>query len=395
MTVTASPAHINKISKREFLRTGAFGACALATGLYGIKNVNNNFTNKEMTNTISILANEEEFRHEARFYELTEKGVRCTLCMNNCLIREGKLSDCHTRTVYKGKLYTIAYGNPCSVHVDPVEKKPLLHFYPETEVYSIATAGCNLSCLNCQNWEISQKSPRETNNYRLMPDEVVQQCQKYRCKSIAYTYSEPIAYFEYTLDTAKLARQKNIRNILVSNGFINEKPLRELCKYVDAANINLKSFDDKIYVKLNNGRVKPVLDTLKIMKEEGVWLEITNLIVPTWTDNLEMIKKMCAWIVENGLHVYPFHFNRFYPMYKLQQLPETPVATLEKARDIAVKAGMKYVYIGNVPGHTGQNTRCPKCKKLLVERKGYRVTQNNISGGKCRFCKEQIHGVWK
>jgi pyruvate formate lyase activating enzyme len=382
------------MTKRDFIRYGVLGTVGIMATLHGLKKNSGSSGKNKLIYSESCMSYADEYIHEARFYEVTEKGVRCTLCANNCLIREGKLSGCHTRITHNGKLYTIAYGNPCSVHVDPIEKKPLLHFYPETEAYSISTAGCNLSCLNCQNWEISQVSPRETNNYKLMPEEVIQQCLKYKCKSIAYTYSEPIAFYEYTYDTAKLARQKGIKNVLVSNGFINEKPLRELCRYIDAANINLKSFDDKIYINLNNGRLKPVLETLKIMKEEGVWLEITNLIVPTWTDNMDMIKRMCDWIVENGLHTYPLHVNRFYPMYKLQQLPDTPVAILEKARDIAVKAGIRYVYIGNVPGHTGQNTYCPKCKKLIVERKGYRITQNNISGGSCKFCKEHIHGYW-
>ena len=228
----------------------------------------------------------------------------------------------------------------------------------------------------------------------LMPIKVIEECLKNNCQSIAYTYSEPIAFYEYVYDTAKLAREKKIKNVLVSNGYINEKPLRDLCKYLDAANINLKSFSDDIYLRLNAGKLQPVLNTLKIMKEENVWLEITNLVVPTWTDDFDMIKRMCDWIVANGLNDYPLHFLRFHPMYKLTQLPSTPVNSLQKAKDIAVKAGCKYVYIGNITDPKALNTYCPKCKSLLIERMGYQIVKNNLQNGKCKSCGEKIAGVW-
>ncbi len=331
----------------------------------------------------------------AMYQTETPRGVRCLICPNECTLKEGEWSDCRNRVNIGGTLYTMAYGNPCAVHVDPVEKKPLNHFLPGSRAFSIATAGCNLACLNCQNWTISQKSPKETRNFDMMPDKVVENAKKYKCESIAYTYSEPVTFYEYTLDTSKLARQEGIRNILVSAGYIHEKPLRELCQVIDAANIDLKSFSDAIYMKLNAGKLQPVLDGLKIFHEEGVWLEITNLIVPEWTDDLDMIKRMCDWLYDNDLYNYPLHFSRFHPDYKLTQLPPTPLSTLEKAREIALKAGIKFVYIGNVPGGDYENTYCPKCHKLLIERKGYLITQNHIKDGKCEYCGEEIPGVWK
>jgi pyruvate formate lyase activating enzyme len=228
----------------------------------------------------------------------------------------------------------------------------------------------------------------------LMPAEVVSEAVANGCKSIAYTYSEPIAFFEYTYDTARLAKARGIKNVLVSNGYINEKPLRDLCKHLDAANINLKSFSEEIYAKLNGGSLQPILDGLKIFREEGVWLEITNLVVPNWTDNTDMIRQMSEWLVSNGFKDNPLHFNRFFPLYKLTNLPYTPLETLEKARAIAQKAGMKYVYIGNVPGTDYENTVCPSCKKTLVVRRGFTILENNIRNAACRFCGTAIPGNW-
>ncbi len=331
---------------------------------------------------------------EAMFYVRSGAKLRCQKCPNECVLDEGGTGFCRSRVNYSGKMYSIAYGNPCAVHIDPIEKKPLFHFLPTSRAFSIAVAGCNFRCLNCQNWEISQVSPNETNNANLMPDAVVDQCSRNRCESIAYTYSEPTSFYEYAYDTAKLARARGIRNVWKSNGYINELPLRTLCKYLDAANIDLKSFDDSIYSRLSSGKLAPVLRTLKVFRDEGVWLEITNLVIPGWTDDFDMIRRMTDWLCANGLSDSPLHFSRFVPLYKLTQLPTTPVSTLEKARDLARGSGMKYVYIGNVPGHQAENTYCPKCAKLLVERRGFSILENNIAAGQCKFCGERISGVW-
>jgi len=335
-----------------------------------------------------------KWSREAYHYKITERGVECTNCPNQCVLKRMETSKCRNRINVKDKLYSIAYGNPCAVHVDPIEKKPFFHFLPSSRAFSIATAGCNFACLNCQNWEISQKSPKETENMDLMPDRVVEACLNNNCQSIAYTYGEPTVFYEYVYDTARIARASGIKNVYKSNGYINEQPIRMLSKYLDAANIDLKGFTEDTYLKLNSGKLAPVLRTLQVLKEEGVWLEITNLVIPSWTDDMKIIRDMCKWLVANKMDDCPLHFSRFSPLYKLTQLPATPVQTLQKARDTALNAGMKFVYIGNLPGSDYENTLCPKCGKTVVARKGFRVIQNTIIAGKCRFCGERIAGVW-
>lgn len=381
------------LSKRQFLKCSLAG---LGIGMGGIQSLNlfSKTTNKMETLNIPPLTGLGKFSKESPYSVATPKGIKCQICPNNCILKEGLESICRTHIVKENKLYTIAYGNPCSVHTDPIEKKPLFHFLPSSLSYSIATAGCNLACLNCQNWEISQISPRETRNIDLFPEKAVDEAVAKGCKSIAYTYSEPIAFYEYMFDIARLAKPRGIKNLLISNGFINERPLRDLCKYLDAANINLKSFSDDIYAKLNGGSLQPILNTLKILKAEGVWLEITNLVVPGWTDDMNMIKEMCEWLATQGFANNPLHFNRFHPLYKLTGLPFTPLSTLEKAREIALKTGLQYVYIGNVPGHASESTFCPKCKKIVVERRGFTILASNLKNNSCKFCNTTIPGVW-
>jgi len=374
------------LNKRDFLKlglAGTCGICALSSGL-------------PLWSATSLPEKNVpgKYSREAMFYTPTAKGMKCQICPNQCQIKPEEHGECRTRYHKDEKLYTIAYGNPCAVHVDPIEKKPLYHFLPESNAFSIATAGCNLACLNCQNWEISQASPLDTRNHDLSPESVVETAKKYNCQSIAYTYSDPVAFYEYAYDTAKIAHLKGIKNVLVSAGYINKEPLRELAQYVDAANIDLKSFSNEVYEMLNAGTLQPVLDSLKYLKDAGVWLEITNLVVPNWTDDLEMIKKMCGWLAENGFEETPLHFSRFHPQHKLAQLPATPVETLEKAREIAFSSGLFYSYIGNVPGTDAENTYCPVCKKLLVERKGFTILKNDIKDGKCTECSVPVSGVW-
>ena len=292
-----------------------------------------------------------------------------------------------------GVLFSLVYGKPCAVHVDPIEKKPFSHFLPSTTTFSIATAGCVLSCKFCQNWQISQAKPEDTDTYDLPPDSVVRQAIFYKCRSISYTYTEPTVFYEYMYDTALIARKFNLKNTMHSCGYMKEKPLRTLSKHIDAANIDLKAFTEDFYGKICGGSLKPVLNSLVVLKEEGVWLEITNLVIPTLNDDMKNIKEMCRWILKNlGLDV-PIHFSRFYPSYKLTNLPPTPLETLTEARRTAMDAGLKFVYIGNIR-HESESTFCPKCKKMLIERTGYFVKQNNISNGKCRFCGTSIAGVW-
>jgi pyruvate formate lyase activating enzyme len=369
---------MKKISKREFLKSSAIytGGLLCTAGM------------------ATGAGKPNKWSREAMFYTPTPRGVKCGICPNECTLRPGETGDCRNRINQDGKLYTMAFGNPCAVHIDPIEKKPLLHFHPQSLVFSIATAGCNFACLNCQNWEISQTGPDKTKNYDLMPEKVVESSKSNKCPSIAYTYSEPVSFYEYVYETSRLARQEKINNVMVSNGYINEEPLKKLVPWLDAANIDLKSFSDDIYLRLSAGKLQPVLNTLKTLKQNGVWLEITNLIVPSWTDDLDMIARMCDWLMENGFADTPLHFSRFHPAYKLTQLPETPVSTLLRARDIAVKAGCQFVYVGNVPGKGFENTRCPYCGENLIVRRGFTILENNLVNGTCSNCKKVISGVW-
>lgn len=374
--------HKKGISKRDFIKKCA----AVSTGMVCIP-CNRIFPEMAADRT-SI------YKREAMFQEETPRGIMCRICPNECVLKEGEVSQCNNRKVRKSKLYTLAYGNPCSVNVDPMEKKPLYHFLPGTRAFSIATAGCNLVCLNCQNWTISQTSPDKTRNYDLMPDKVVEECINKGCRTIAYTYSEPVTFYEYVYETAILARKAGIKNIVKSNGYINPEPLKKLCSVIDGANIDLKSFNESTYLKLSGGKLQAVLDSLKIYRDMGVWLEITNLVVPTWTDNLDEIGKMCRWLSDNGFKKVPIHFSRFFPVYKLEQLPPTPIETLNKAARIAAGEGLVYVYTGNAPGNELSDTKCPSCKKPVISRQGFRVTANTLKDGKCDKCGGTIDGVW-
>ncbi len=329
----------------------------------------------------------------AMYQEESARGVICRICPNECNPKEGELSDCRNRVVRKSKLYTMAFGNPCAVNIDPVEKKPLYHFLPGSTAFSIATAGCNFACLNCQNWTISQTSPDKTRNYDMPPEDVVAKAISGNCRSIAYTYSEPVTFYEYVYETSKAARAAGIKNIMHSNGYINREPLRELCRYIDGANIDLKSFNDSTYLKLSGGKLQPVLDALKVYRDEGVWLEITNLIVPGWTDKPDEIRVMCRWLADNGFTETPIHFSRFQPQYKLEHLPPTPAGILDTAAAIAHEEGLKYIYIGNVPGTDIDDTVCPSCKKKVIERSGFRIVSDSLKNGKCS-CGTTIPGIW-
>ena len=383
-----------KLTRREFVKKGLLALVGLGAGMYAIDNL---LKNPVSTHVFSGEAPQELWKWSREAYHYTQlgKNVQCHVCPNQCILEEGDRSICRVKVNKGGKLYTLVYGNPCAVHVDPVEKKPLFHFLPGSLAFSIATAGCNFRCLNCQNWQISQSRPEETRNIELFPSDVVQEAVRSGAASIAYTYSEPTAFYEYMYDTSRIAKSMGIRNLWITNGYMREEALRDLCKYLDAANVDLKSFREEIYNKLNSGRLQPVLDTLKVLKDEGKWFEITNLVIPTYTDDMDMIRDMCEWIKRNLGLDYPLHFSRFNPMYKLTSLPPTPVETLESAIKIARDTGLKFVYIGNVPGHEAESTYCPSCGRVVIKRKGYIIDENNIQNGACKFCGERIPGVWK
>jgi pyruvate formate lyase activating enzyme len=322
--------------------------------------------------------------------------VQCELCPKMCIIQPGQSGECRVRINIDGVLRTVVYGFPCSVSpYDPVEKKPLFHFLPGTKILSIATVGCNLHCKNCQNWEISQANPEESTAAFLPPERLVQVAKKNHYLSIAYTYSEPIIFYEYTYDSAKLAREANIRNVLVTAGYINEQPWRQLLKYIDAANIDLKGITDEFYREVCSATLKPVQNALVVAKASGVHVEVTNLVIPTLNDKPEQIRQLSRWVKANMGDDTPLHFSAFTPRYKMRHLPPTSPKILETARDIAKSEGLNYVYIGNVTSKEGQNTYCPSCKELLIERSGYTIMQNKLKNGCCPECNKEIYGVWK
>jgi pyruvate formate lyase activating enzyme len=320
--------------------------------------------------------------------------IKCRLCPKGCLISKGERGDCRIRINIDGKLLAVVYSHPCTLHIDPIEKKPLFHFYPGSAILSIATAGCNLHCKNCQNWQISQANPEDIPSYNLKPAQIVETAEDEKCNLIAYTYSEPLAFYEYSLDTSIIAKAFGMKNVLVTAGYLNKKPLRKLYQYTDAANIDLKFFNDKMYRKITTATLEPVLDSLILAKEMDVWLEITNLIIPTLNDDYDEIKKMCIWIRDNLGKDTPLHFSRFFPMYLLKNLPFTPYSILKRAREIALEVGLHYVYIGNVFGSEEENTYCPYDGEILIRRVGYKILENNIINGKCKFCGKEIAGRW-
>ncbi len=320
--------------------------------------------------------------------------VQCRLCPTECVLENYQVGVCRVRINRDGKLYSLVYGKPCAVHVDPIEKKPIFHMLPGTSAFSLATAGCNLTCKFCQNWEISQANPEETRNGSLEPEQVVSLALEKGCRSIAYTYSEPVIFFEYMLDTARLARSRGLRNIWVTGAYINPDPLRELAPHIDAANIDLKGFTDDYYRKVCGGRLQPVLDAIALSVKLGVMVELTNLIVPTLNDDPGMIREMCRWIAGDLGPDVPLHFSRFHPHYRLQKLPPTPLETLWKAHETALDAGIRYVYTGNVPYDERSNTFCPNCRTRLISRVGYFVRKNRLRNGLCPVCATPIAGVW-
>jgi len=333
--------------------------------------------------------------HEAMWYKkIVDGSVQCELCPFRCIIEPGERGICGVRANISGKLRALTYGKPVAIHIDPIEKKPLFHFLPTSNSYSIATVGCNLACNFCQNWTISQTAPEDTKPYSLTPREIVNQAIMKGCSSISYTYSEPIIFYEYMYDISVLAHKAGLKNVFVTCGYINEKPLRQLAKVLDAANVDLKG-PESFYREFTKSSRKPVLRTLKILQEEGVWIEITNLIIPNANDDPEDIRKMCIWIAESlGVDV-PLHFSRFHPNFKLTDRPPTPRKTLEMAREIALDVGLLYVYIGNVPGTEGEDTYCPITGEKVIDRMGFWVTDYKLDSNGRTPAGAIIPGVWK
>lgn len=334
---------------------------------------------------------------EASFWQALEDGkVQCQLCPNRCVLAEGQRGLCKARENRGGKLYSLVYGKPVTTHVDPIEKKPFYHFLPTARAYSLATTGCNLQCLYCQNWDIAQRFPEDVQSRDLSPEQVIEEALQSGAQVIAFTYNEPIVWYEYMYDIAKLAQEKGLRTVMVSNGYINPEPLKKLIPYMDAIKVDLKGFDDQYYQEVTRGRLEPVLGTLKVLRDSGIHYEIVTLLVTGKNDSEEEIKKECQWIKENLGDQVPLHFSRFSPKYKLANLPPTPEETIKKAREICLDIGLKYVYTGNIADVQGSTTFCPDNNQPLIIRKGYFISQNEIDQlGESSICPTEIPGVWR
>ena len=332
---------------------------------------------------------------EAGFYrKLGANVVECGLCPRQCVVGDGGRGYCNVRENRRGTYYTLAHSQICAAHIDPIEKKPFFHFRPGTTAFSVSTGGCNVNCKFCQNWEIAQVALEKLQRQRATPRDLARAAAEHQCPNLAFTYSEPIIATEYYLEAAEAGHAQGIRSVFVSNGFVRPEPLQRLCDRMDAIKIDLKGFTDKYYREVVNAELRPVMDTLLAIRKRGVWSEIVYLVVPTLNDGDADLRAMARWVrAELGADM-PLHFSRFFPQYRLRNLPPTPLETLERAKSISDAEGLRYVYIGNVPGHPAENTYCPKCRRVVVERVGLMTRKVQLKDGRCQFCQQPIPGVW-
>jgi len=334
-------------------------------------------------------------RKEARFYKKhPDREIECLLCPRACKLGDKERGYCGVRENDGGTYYTLVYGKAVSANVDPIEKKPFFHYLPRSSAFSIATAGCNVNCKFCQNWQISQVRAEQVDNLDLPPDDVVAAAQRYACPVIAYTYTEPVVFYEYMYDTSVAARRAGIKNCVVTGGHVKPEPLAELVKVVDAVKVDLKGFTQDFYTNYVRGELQPVLEAIKAVQKSGVWLEVVYLVIPTLNDNNDDIRRMSRWLASEVGPDVPLHFSRFQPMYLVKNLPPTPVSTLQRAHGIACEEGLRYVYVGNVPGHPAESTYCPACRKMVVQRFGFEIREISLDKGKCKSCGHPIPGIW-
>lgn len=336
---------------------------------------------------------------KAQFYKLINhqnKAVQCRLCNHFCRINDEKRGLCKVRENRSGDLSSLVYGYLVSEHVDPIEKKPIFHLYPGSLSYSIATVGCNFLCRHCQNYEISHLTiPRDMDppGNKRTPEQVVTAAREMNCRSISYTYVEPTIFYEFAYDTARLAHEAGLANVFVSNGYTSPEATRKIAPYLTANNIDLKAFTEKFYHEVCGAKLAPVLKTISLMKELGVWVEVTTLVIPGWNDSDRELTQIAEFIKGVDPEI-PWHVSRFYPTYKMTDRLPTPVSTLQKAREIGLAAGLKYVYTGNIPGDDGENTYCPECGQLLISRTGYTISSKGLRGNTCSKCNTPIAGVF-
>ena len=341
-------------------------------------------------------AEDSRFIVEARFYEkLAYKKIRCKLCPRECVIDDRERGYCGVRENRGGSYYSLVHSRVCAAHIDPIEKKPFFHFCPGTLAFSVSTAGCNVNCKFCQNWDISQSRPEQVRSDYLSPKDLAGLAQRYQCPSLSYTYGEPVVFYEYMSDAADAGHALDIKSVVVTGGYIQQEALKKLCQGVDAIKVDLKAFSEKYYKEVVNGELKPVLEALVTIRKLGMWSEIVYLVVPTLNDSDAEFRALVQWIKSNLGADVPLHFSRFHPQYLLKNLPPTPLETLERAKAIADAEGLHYVYLGNIPGHPAESTYCPKCRRVVIGRIGFTVQEMHLRKGKCEYCQQPIPGVWQ
>jgi pyruvate formate lyase activating enzyme len=382
----------NKISRREFLKVGLAGIGSLCVvGNMGCR------PESDAVETATPELDRIGFvnpRPAVWFSDLEGGRVRCELCPHNCVLSKGERARCKVRENRQGVGYTLAYGNPALIQEDPVERKPFYHVLPGSRALSIATAGCNLECDFCEVWDMALVHPEDVYAYDMPAEKIIAHAQASGVRAISYAFGEPVVFYEYMMAVADQAREMGLLNLVHTAGYIQPEPLQELSSKIDAANVDLKSFDEGFYQQIVGGDLQTVLATLRLLRQAGVHIEITNIVIPTLNDDMDMIYQMCTWIVrELGADV-PLHFARFYPLYRLSALPRTPVATLDRARQVAIDAGLKFVYIAKVTGHEGENTFCHACGETIIKRVGYVVDEIIMENGACKYCGVPIPGRW-
>ena len=375
---------MDSMDRRSFLKTAAGTGVALAAA-----------SGPFLENLYAFQTTANLSHVEARYYrKLPDREIECLLCQRRCKLGDKERGYCGVRENDGGTYYTLVYGKACARNIDPIEKKPFFHVLPGTTALSFATAGCNVNCKFCQNWEISQSRPEQVTAVDFPPGEVAAAAEASGCPSIAFTYSEPTVFYEYMFDTAVEARRRKLRSVVVSGGHINPEPLDALAKVVDAVKIDLKAFTSDFYKTYVRGDLAPVLDAIKLLARRKTWLEIVYLVIPTLNDDPREVRKMAQWILKEAGTDVPLHFTRFTPMYLIKNLPPTPISTLQALRRVALEEGLHYVYTGNIPGDEGENTFCPSCRTTLIRRRGFAVETNEIKGGKCPNCQNPVPGIW-
>ncbi len=391
---------MEELNRREFIQKAArYAVLCPVLGVLGCDALfsrdGDNISNSDAASGATPSLDGIEPVEEAMYYTtLEDKSAECSLCFRNCIISKGDRGACRNRENKEGKLYSLVYGRPTAVRAEPIEKEPMHHMLPGSDILCIGTAGCNFRCRHCHNWHMSQRPIEEMDRiYEMSPKEIIRKVKSKNLPAVSFTYNEPTSFYEYMLDISKKARDNGIKILFHSNGAINKEPLEEMLKYTDAATVDLKGFTDEFYRKVFSANLDPVKRSLEIIKKTA-WLEIVNLVIPGYNDSAEEIRDMCRWIKSDLGEETPLHFSRFMPSYRLTGVSRTPVDTLERAFSIAVEEGLHYVSIGNVPGHRKNSTFCPKCEERIIHRRHFHVVNNHIKEGNCSFCGHRIPGIW-